>query len=1097
MLRRKLALAPRRGHQQKSLKRRTYQPRFEILEDRLVPTTAYLVPAGTVGNQAFNGAVGMDFDVNPNQPIEVSELGVFDSGSDGLQTTITVKLYNRDTGQVVTQGAEVAQLTFAAGNTGELIGGSRFLALSTPLFLPAGFHGSIVAEGYGNGEELGNALIAGTWSPGPFPWTTADGGGEINFVGSGRFGSAGDYPTNPGGGPVNCFAAGTFMFGSGAPFALDDSYSLAFGTTLTVSAGQGVLSNDTFFAPGAGHAVLLSSQTGAKGTLALGSDGSFTYTPFAGQFGTDTFTYQAVDSLGDTSNPATITFTIADPSPIAGNDSYSVGYNGSLTVATPGVLGNDVDPAGHPMTAVLSANPLKGTVTLNADGSFTYTPNQGEFGPDFFTYHDHDSAGHDSADATVTITIGDPPPFVHNDFYTTTFNTQLTVPAVTGVLANDFDAGGHAMTAVLDTNPTKGTLSFSSDGSFIYTPNAGQFGADTFTYHDVDSIGGVSTEGTVTITIGEPPPRALDDSYNVLFNTPLTVPPNGVLNNDTDPAGHAMTAVQLSNPSKGTVVLNADGSFTYTPNHNAFGPDAFTYQVVDTAGNTSNVATVHLMIGQPPPVANDDFYNVTFNTQLTVPAPGVMVNDVDPEGLPMAATLVSGPSKGTLTFNANGSFTYTPNHNAFGADSFQYAVTDTAGGTSNVATVHLTISQPPPVANDDSYNVTFNTPLTIAAPGVLLNDVDPEGLPLAASMVSGPTKGTLLFHPDGSFTYTPTTNAVGTDSFTYFDTDTAGGTSNIATVHLTISQPTLQPPIARDDFYTAHVGEPLNVGQTTGVLANDSDPQGLAMTAALISGPKKGSLTFHSDGSFTYTAHANGTDTFSYQVTDSAGLKSNIATVTINNGKFSTCITTPCVKNTIFGETLTIQVRVSSEGGTPTGDVQFTFTGPHPIAAHVVHLVNGVATLTLKDVPAGANYVVRAQYLGNADFLPSKVSHATFTITKDTSRVTDVRAVVDEDDVTLSAHVVTTHGGPATGQVAFTVKGPNGTHTYFATVNKQGVASIKVNELPRGTYTITGVQYLGDANVLASPILHANVVFVIKHGRQGHHSHHGHHDHHH
>jgi hypothetical protein len=265
------------------------------------------------------------------------------------------------------------------------------------------------------------------------------------------------------------------------------------------------------------------------------------------------------------------------------------------------------------------------------------------------------------------------------------------------------------------------------------------------------------------------------------------------------------------------------------------------------------------------------------------------------------------------------------------------------------------------------------------------------------------------------------------------------------------------------------------------------------MTAALVSGPTKGTLTFHSDGSFTYITHCIGTDTFTYQVTDAAGLKSNIATVTITTDKFSTSITTPTVKNTIFGQTLTIQVKVSSDAGTPTGNVQFTFTGPHPIAPQFVSLVNGVATLTLKGVPAGVNYTVRAQYLGNAEFLPSPVSQATFTITKDTSRITDVRAVVDEDDVTLTAHVATTYGGPATGQVAFTVKGPNGTHTYFATVNKQGVASIKVNELPRGTYTITGVQYLGDSNVLASPILHANVVFVIKHHDHGHH----HHDHHH
>ena len=125
MFGRKHALAPPKA------KGRSYRPSFEVLEDRVVPATiAYAVPSGTVGSQNFGGPLGMDFDVN--QPIAVTELGVFDSGSDGLSVQLGAALYNRDT------QALMAQLTFAAGTTGTLIGGSRFLPLSTPLFLPAG-----------------------------------------------------------------------------------------------------------------------------------------------------------------------------------------------------------------------------------------------------------------------------------------------------------------------------------------------------------------------------------------------------------------------------------------------------------------------------------------------------------------------------------------------------------------------------------------------------------------------------------------------------------------------------------------------------------------------------------------------------------------------------------------------------------------------------------------------------------------------------------------------------------------------------------------------------------------------------------------------
>src|SRR5262245_52891099 len=109
------------------LRKTNYRPRFEVLEDRLALTAAYVVPAGATGNQTFAGALGMDFDVN--QPIVVTKLGVFDSGGDGLNLPINVRLFNRDT------QAEVAFVLNNSGTTGTLIGGSRFYDLASPITL--------------------------------------------------------------------------------------------------------------------------------------------------------------------------------------------------------------------------------------------------------------------------------------------------------------------------------------------------------------------------------------------------------------------------------------------------------------------------------------------------------------------------------------------------------------------------------------------------------------------------------------------------------------------------------------------------------------------------------------------------------------------------------------------------------------------------------------------------------------------------------------------------------------------------------------------------------------------------------------------------
>ncbi len=158
---------------------------------------AYALDAGTVGNQAFGGSLGHDFDVV--DPIDITALGVFDDGSDGLNLTITARLYDR------AAQSELASLVFSPDEPGELIGGSRFKALAEPVTLSAGFQGSIVAEGYGEGEQ---DLNAGA----PDFITTDDGGCLIDFVGSGRWGNAGEFPGNPDVGPPDRFGGPTFRF---------------------------------------------------------------------------------------------------------------------------------------------------------------------------------------------------------------------------------------------------------------------------------------------------------------------------------------------------------------------------------------------------------------------------------------------------------------------------------------------------------------------------------------------------------------------------------------------------------------------------------------------------------------------------------------------------------------------------------------------------------------------------------------------------------------------------------------------------------------------------------------------------------------------
>lgn len=179
-----------------------------------------------------------------------------------------------------------------------------------------------------------------------------------------------------------------------------------------------------------------------------------------------------------------------------------------------------------------------------------------------------------------------------------------------------------------------------------------------------------------------------------------------------------------------------------------------------------------------PPVAVADGFVFTEDTAL---AGNVLANDSDPNGDALSASVVTGPAHGTLALNGNGSFTYTPDADWNGPDSFVYRASDGKGGTAD-ATVTLTGTpvDDPARATDDGYATAAGTPLVVAAAqGVLANDSDPEGNPFTASLVTGPANGTLTLNPDGSFSYTPNAGFQGQDSFTYAVT---GGDTATATI---------------------------------------------------------------------------------------------------------------------------------------------------------------------------------------------------------------------------------------------------------------------------------------------------------------------------
>jgi len=275
-------------------------------------------------------------------------------------------------------------------------------------------------------------------------------------------------------------------------------------------------------------------------------------------------------------------------------------------------------------------------------------------------------------------------PLADNDAYATNEDVQLVV-AAPGVLDGD-DSGTIAS---LLSGPSHGSLSLLADGSFTYTPQANYNGADSFSYQAVTLVGGVpSLPATVSLTVNpvNDAPVATGDAYSVAAGASLNVAATGVLGNDSDVDGDELTAVPVSGPASGSLALNADGSFSYTPNAGFEGTDSFSYQASDGVDGSAAAAVTIAVLANRPPVAVNDTVNTTRNTPpISI---NVLANDSDPDGnlLPATVTIVTPPNKGgTANVVNNGSNTvsisYTPRLNFRGTENFTYQVSDSLGAT--------------------------------------------------------------------------------------------------------------------------------------------------------------------------------------------------------------------------------------------------------------------------------------------------------------------------------------------------------------------------------------------------------------------------------
>ncbi len=601
------------------------------------------------------------------------------------------------------------------------------------------------------------------------------------------------------------------------------------------------------------------------------------FTPTLNFNGVTTFTYAALaGTAGGGQAVITVTVLPVNDPPVAGNDSAITPEETPVTI---NLLLNGTDVDGDPITLVNVNQGLHGLVEISGTGVITYTPFAGYHGPDQLSYDISDGQGGIATGLVeINVTEVNRPPVAARDDVLADEDTPVAID----VLANDTDPNsGDTLQVVNVTQAQSGTVTLLPNGLVQYLPDADYNGPDRFAYTIADNRGLTSIASvslTVRPVLDVPLPNPVTGATNA--NQPTGI---NVLSQTVNADNLPLNITGYTQPQSGTVTLQPNGTFWFTPTTGFQGFTEFTYtlgisgtalkaersgfapqadrsaRVTIAVGNITDTATIisktaDLSAGtrtQLNPLAN-------VNCQTARPITN------RPSGLANLVLIGLQRRIGLAAANPDGTVSYTPPPGFSGTDVVTYTVSDGAGcyGTGVITVTVLAVPRPPN-AIDDLVAGTEDTPMTIA---VAANDYDLSGSPITVTAVSQPAHGQTSLNPNGTVAYTPTLDFYGIDQLSYTIVN-ARGLTGLGTAYVVIANVN-DPPVARNDLALVMEDTPTIIPVT----ANDTDPDGDLLTVTP-GQPSHGMVTVTPLGTLWYrpVANYNGTDVMTYTVNDGHG----------------------------------------------------------------------------------------------------------------------------------------------------------------------------------------------------------------------------------
>ncbi|WP_423249223.1 tandem-95 repeat protein [Vibrio parahaemolyticus] len=806
------------------------------------------------------------------------------------------------------------------------------------------------------------------------------------------------------------------------------------------------------------------SVSGNSNVLVSIENGIATISPTADWNGSEILTFKATDPSGE-SISQTVNFTVAPVADIVADKATVVEDTPTIIK----VLGNDTFEGGDQVVSLDTNNgPANGTVSVNPDGSVTYTPNDNYHGTDSFTYIVTSGGVSESTTVNVDVTPVNDAPVAKDDIATTQEDTAVTIDA----LPNDTDADGDKLSIESASVPKEQGMVEVVDGKLVFTPAENFNGDAEITYTVTD--GQLTDEAKVTVTVNpvnDAPTIKVDAVESITedaVNTDTVVATLTV--RDTDTPEDQLT-VSLENNSNGYFVLVGNEVKLTQVGVDAVNNDelnlkdltisASVSDGVNPTANDSDSLVVN-RVNDAPTVENaiaDQVLSEDFATYT------IDLNEVFKDTDSSLEFSVSGNNSIQISI-VNGVATINPTADWNGSEILTFTATDPSGESVS-QTVNFTVA---PVVDieADSTNVVEDTPTII---NVLGNDTF-EGKDKVVSLdaENGPKNGTVIVNNDGTVTYTPNDNYVGKDTFTYIVT--SGGVSESTTVEVNVT-PVNDAPVAKDDIATTQE----DTAVTIDVLPNDTDVDGDKLSIQSASVPEAQGKVEIVDGKLVFTPaeNFNGDAEITYTVTDGALTDQATVKVTVNAVN-----DTPVVESNIADQALaedftpyTINLNTAfSDVDNVDGELTFSVSGNSNIQ---VAIVNGIATITPTADWNGSETLTFTATDPSGESISQTVN---FTVAPVADIVADSVTVVEDtptiikvlgndtfegDDKVVS---LDTNNGPANGTVSIN---PDGSVTYTPNDNYHGTDSF--------TYIVTsgGVSESTTVSVDVTPVNDAPV----------------------